>query len=94
MVLFMSQSITFVSHICRIVQIAETKLQCVCERLRRVGDRFMTHAMSWRLFCDDFCCNKKVLHVILFGEPFATSLRCMRGLCDPMQTFQSDEFRD
>ena len=36
MVLFMSQSITLVSHICRMVQIAETKLLCVCERLRRV----------------------------------------------------------
>ena len=32
------EMVLFMSHICRIVQIAETYLQCVCERLRRVGD--------------------------------------------------------
>ena len=33
MVLFMLQSIAFVSHICHMVQNAETKLHCVCEVL-------------------------------------------------------------
>ena len=33
MVIIMLQSIAFVSHICRMVQIAETELRCVCERL-------------------------------------------------------------
>ena len=42
MVLLMLQSIAFVSHICRIVQIAETQLRCVCERLRRIGDELAT----------------------------------------------------
>ena len=37
MVLFMLQSIAFVSHICHIVQIEETKLRYVCERLRRIS---------------------------------------------------------
>ena len=50
MVLFMLQSIAFVLHICRMVQIAETKLRCVCECLRRVGNGLATHAMTWRLF--------------------------------------------
>ena len=30
----------FMFHICQIVQIAETSLRCVCERLQRVGDGF------------------------------------------------------
>ena len=51
--------VLFMSHICRIVQIAETSLRCVCERLGRVGDRFPTYAMTWRQFCDDFCRTKK-----------------------------------
>ena len=62
-------------------------LEVVCERLRWVGDGFVTHAMTWRLFCDDFLSHKKVLQVILFGESFPTSSRCMRGFCDPMRTF-------
>ena len=37
--LYLSQLSLEMSHICRIVQIAETSLRCVCERLRRVGDR-------------------------------------------------------
>ena len=57
------EMVLFMSHICRIVQIAETSLRCVCERLHRVGDRFETYAMTWRRFCDDFCRTKKVLHV-------------------------------
>ena len=51
--------VLYISHICRIVQIAETSLRCVCERLRRVGDGFATYAMTWRRFCDDFCRTKK-----------------------------------
>ena len=51
--------VLFMSHICRIVQVAETSLRCVYERLRRVGDGFATYAMTWRRFCDDFCRTKK-----------------------------------
>ena len=36
------EMVLFMRHICRIVQIAETSLQCVCERLRRVGDGLAT----------------------------------------------------
>ena len=53
------EMVLFMSHICRIVQIEETSLRCVCEFLRRVGD-----------ICDDlatvfviFLSHKKVLHV-------------------------------
>ena len=51
--------VLFMSHICGIVQIAETSLRCVWERLRRVGDGFATYAMTWRRFCEDFCRTKK-----------------------------------
>ena len=51
--------ILFMSQICRIVQITETSLRCVCERLRWVGDGFATYAMNWQRFCDDFCRTKK-----------------------------------
>ena len=53
------EMVLFLSHIYRIVQIAETSLRCVCERLQRVGDGFATYAMTWRRFCDDFCRTKK-----------------------------------
>ena len=36
------EMVLFMSHICRILQIAETSLRCVRERLRRVGDGFAT----------------------------------------------------
>ena len=36
------EMVLFMSHICRIVQIAETSLRCVCVRLQRVGDRLAT----------------------------------------------------
>ena len=40
--LFFSQlsleMVLFMSHICRIMQIAESSLRCVCERLQRVRD--------------------------------------------------------
>ena len=39
--------VLFMLHICRIVQIAESSLRYVCERLRRVGDGFATYAMTW-----------------------------------------------
>ena len=42
------EMVLFMSHICRIVQIAKSSLRCVCERLRRVGDGFETYAMTWR----------------------------------------------
>ena len=57
------EMVLFMSHISRIVQIAETSVRCVCERLRRIGNGFATYAMTWRRFCDDFCRTKKVLHV-------------------------------
>ena len=53
------EMVLFMSHICHIVQIAESSLRCVCERLRWVGDGFATYAMTWRRFCDDFCRTKK-----------------------------------
>ena len=53
------KKVLFMSHICRIMQIADTSMQCVCERLRRVGDGFATYAMTWRRFCYDFCRTKK-----------------------------------
>ena len=40
------EMVLFMSHICRIVQITESSLRCVCERLRRVGDGFATYAMT------------------------------------------------
>ena len=42
------EMVLFMSHICRIVQTAETSLQCVCERLRRVGDGFATVSRHMR----------------------------------------------
>ena len=47
------EMVLFMSHICRIVQIAETSLRCVCERLRRVGDGFATGSRRVRDICDD-----------------------------------------
>ena len=42
------EMVLFMSHICRIVQIAESSLRCVCERLRRVGDGFATGSRHMR----------------------------------------------
>ena len=42
------EMVLFLSHICRIVQIAETSLRCVCEHLRRVGDGFATGSRHMR----------------------------------------------
>ena len=42
------EMVLFMSHICRIVQIAETLLRCVCERLRRVGDGLATGSRHMR----------------------------------------------
>ena len=42
------EMVAYMSHICRIVQIAETSLRCVCERLRRVGDVFATGSRHMR----------------------------------------------
>ena len=67
----------FMSHICRIVQIAESFLRCVCERLRRVGDGFATYTMSWRRFCDDFCRTKKYY----MFKTLANSSRRVRDTC-------------
>ena len=53
------EMVLFMSHICRIVQIAELSFGCICKRLRRVGDGFATYAMTWLWFCDNFCRTKK-----------------------------------
>ena len=42
------EMVLFMSHICCIVQIAETSLRCVCERLRRVGDGLATGSRHMR----------------------------------------------
>ena len=78
------EMVLFMSHICRIVQIAETSLQCNCERLRRVGDGFVTYAMTWRRFGDHFCRTKKYN----MFKTLANRSQCMRGLCNTMQTFR------
>ena len=49
------EMVLFMSHICHIVEIAGTSLQCVCKRLQRVGDRFATYAMTWRSSEGTFC---------------------------------------
>ena len=60
------EMVLFMSHICHIVQIAESSLRCVCERLRRVGDGFTTNAMTWRRFCDDFVAQKSTTYLKLW----------------------------
>ena len=68
----------FMSHICRIVLIAETSLRCVCERLRRVGDGFATYAMTWRRLCNNFCRTKKYY----MFKTLATRSRRVRDACE------------
>ena len=72
------EMVLFMSHICRIVQIAETSLRRVCERLRRVGDGFATYAMTWRRFCDDFCHTKKYYMFKTLGN----RSRRVRDVCE------------
>ena len=72
------EMVLFLSHICRIVQIAETSLRCVCERLRRVRDGFATYAMTWRRFCDNFCRTKKYY----MFKTLATRARRVRDACE------------
>ena len=70
--------VLFMSHICRSVQIEETSLRCVCERLRMVGDGFATYAMTWRWFCDDFCRTKKYY----MFKTLVTRRRRIRDACE------------
>ena len=42
------EMVLFMSHICCIVQIAETSLRCVCEHLRRVSDGLATGSRHMR----------------------------------------------
>ena len=42
------EMVLFMLHICRIVQITETSLRCVCERLPRVGEGFTTVSRHMR----------------------------------------------
>ena len=74
------EMVLFMSHICRIVQIAETPLLhvCVCERPRRVGYGFATYAMTWRWFCDDFCRTKKYY----MFKTLANRSRRVRDACE------------
>ena len=72
------EMVLFMSHICRIVQIAETSLRCVCERLRRVGDGIATYAMTWPRFCDNFCRTKKYY----MFKTLATRSRRVRDACE------------
>ena len=75
---FSLEMVLFMSHICRIVQIVETSLRCVCERLRRVGDGFATYAMTWRRFFDNFCRTKKYY----MFKNLATPSRQVRDACE------------
>ena len=77
---FSLEMVLFMSHICHIVQIVETALRCVCERLLRVGDGFATYAMTWRRFCDDFCRTKKYYM-------FKTLANRLRRVCDACKDF-------
>ena len=64
-----------------IVQIAESSLRCVCERLRRVGDEFTAYA--WRWFCDDFSRTKKYY----MFKTLANHSRRVRDACDACEDF-------
>ena len=75
---FSLEMVLFMSHICRIVQIAETSFQCVCERLRRVGNAFVTYAMTWQRFCDYFCRTK----IFYMFKTLATLSRRVRDTCE------------
>ena len=87
------EMILFMSHIYRIVQIEETSLRCVCERLRRVGDvgdGFATYAMTWRRFCDDFCRKKSITCLKLWRtvrDEFAMHARTLRYHANHSQQF-------
>ena len=72
------EMVLFMSHICRIVQITETSLRNVCERLQRVRDGFATYAMTWRRFCDNFCRTKKYN----MFKTLATRSRRVRDACE------------
>ena len=75
---FSLEMVLFMSHICRIVQIAKSSLRCVCERLPGVGDGFATYAMTWRRFCDDFCRKKKYY----MFKTLANRSRRIRDACE------------
>ena len=47
-VLLSHEIVLLMLHICRIVQVAETSLRCVCDCLRRVGDGFATGSRHMR----------------------------------------------
>ena len=84
------EMVILMSHICRIMQIAESSLRCVCERLRRVGDGFATHAMTWRQFCDDFCRTKSITCLKLWRtvrDEFAMHARTLRYHADVSRQF-------
>ena len=72
------EMVLFMSHICRIVQIAESSLRCVGEGLRRVCDGFATYAMTCRRFCDNFCRTKKYY----MFKTLVNRLRRVRDACE------------
>ena len=84
------EMVLFMSRICRIVQIAETSLRCVCERLGRVGDGFATYAMTWRRFCDNFCRTKKYY---MFKTLATRSRRVREDFAIPCERFRDSSRR-
>ena len=71
----------FMSHICRIMQIADTSLRYVCERLRRVGDGFATYAMTLDGFAMIFVPQKIITCLKLWRtvrDEFAMHARTLR----------------
>ena len=76
-----SSNVVFVSHnICRILWIAEYNLRCACERLRRVGDGFATHAMTWWLSGEEFC----RINFLNMSKTFANHSRPVCDACEDL----------
>ena len=77
------------------MQIAETFLRCVCERLRTVSDGFATYTMTCRGFCHDFCRTKKYY----MFKTLANRSRRVRDACEDfaihctMRTFRDSSRR-
>ena len=81
------EMVLFMSHMCSIMQIAETSSLCVCERLQRVGDGFATYAMTWRRFCNDFCRTKKYYKFQLLANRSRRVLDACQDFAIPCERF-------
>ena len=82
--------VLFMLHICRIVQIAETSLRCVLERLRRVGDGFATYAMIGDGFAITFVAQKSITCLKLWRpvrDEFAMHARTLQYHANVSQLF-------